>query len=331
MSNDEFRVRGHWSYRRGEFVWDSDFTAAHKQGWVWIRSHWAWTPRGALYLPGYWDYALANRGIAFAPLSLDGSLEWGEKAERGQRFSPTVAVNLAKLSEAAFIAPGLGHYYFGDYFGGDPHNEMRPWFEPDSFDEVDPNFAYERWQRREQSDWRETLVEHYRERRSQPALRPPVELGAASDLEPTTPGLDISVGRLGRSSDADRSSEAGRPLVRLTPEAVQQAAHNAAVVKMLAEQRANLEAAQTDGKKAPLVFALPPPVAPLDRVSRPAQPPSATAGQYVPGVTGREMPGAANRSVPGTTGRTVPGVDIRVPGATAPGVLPGADTGLKKN
>lgn len=319
---DEFRVPGYWSNKQGEYHWTSDFAAPHKQGWVWIGSHWAWTPRGALFLPGYWDYALANRGVAFAPVRLNADVQ--TRSGRTAVFAPTVAINLDKLPEAMFVAAGLSHYYFGDYFGGDLRDELRPWYKPDASGDMDPNFAYQRWQRRDQPDWPQALAERYRERRENASSRPAVDFDERSLLPSSTPSLGFSILTLGHSPHANGS------LTQMPPEAVRQVAQNSLSVNSLAAQRATFEAAGPATTKTPLVFDLPPPQAPVDRTRLPSQLPSATAGQYVPGVAGREVPGATNRGMPGTSGRTVPGVDVRVPGVTAPGVLPGADTGLER-
>lgn len=319
MGPSEFRVPGYWSHEQGEYRWKPDFAAPHKPGWIWIGAHWVWTPRGALFVPGYWDYALANRGIAFAPIQFDAN---GETA-RGRVTRPTVAVNVAELPEAMFIAAGLGHYCFGDYFSGDLGDELRPWYELEASGDLDPNFAYQRWQRRDQQDWQQRLAERYRARRENAESRPAVEFNADRHLNSSMRSLGVSIRVLDRARDARWS------IMQLPSESVRQAAVNAASVESLAAQRASFEA-EAGGTKEPLAFDLPPPVAPLDRVRPASQPASATAGQYIPGVIGREVPGAAKRRLPGTTGRTLPGVDVRVPGAASPGTLPGADTGLER-
>lgn len=324
---DQFQVPGHWSYVQGEYRWNDGFVARHKSGWVWMPSHYVWTPRGALFVPGYWDYAMEARGFALVParVTADGPPSLTHSTVT---FTPKVAVNVAHLSEALFIDTDEGHYLFGDYFEPRFADRVTPWFKTVKTRGADPHFAYESWRQRATPNWPQALAERYRRRRDEPSLRPTLtytERARGDTRSPDdVPDMGLSVTALIRSRSAARS------VVELAPDAVRRADQNAVIVTSLAAQRAKFEQRSPATGDRAVTFYLPAPVEPLVRAQATTQMPSATAGQYLPGVAGRTVPGAAGRRLPGMSGRTVPGVDIHVPGATAPGVLPGADTGLSE-
>ena len=174
-------------------------------------------------------------------------------------------------------------------------------------------------------DWPQALARRYERRRDDEQLRPPVQFteGSRGDA-----GANDGLPKLGLAVAAwSRSQLAGRRATELSPDAVRRAVQNSAGAKVLAIQRAKFESNGVPATaEAPLAFDLPAPTESLERIDADRRPHSATAGQYVPGVAGRDVPGTAGETLPGMRGRTLPGVDVHVPGATAPGVLPGADT-----
>ena len=322
-SADEFGVGGHWSYVRGQYIWNRGFTARHKAGWAWMPSHYMWTPRGAIFVPGYWDYPLDARGLPLAPVRVASATQ--PSAAGTTAFVPKVAVNLGDLSEALFVSAGYGHYYFGDYFESDVV-DLKPWHEPDAETGLEPSFAYERWRHRAEADWTEKLADRYRHRREDAKLRPTVlfaerrqsDMKAASNV----PELGVSLSALARSRGVAQS------VTEIAPESVRRVTQHSAAIKLLAVQRAKFE---TSGAAAtpesPLAFYLPAPVELRERTRSTSQAKGATAGQYVPGVAGRRVPGTSGERLPGMSGRTLPGIDVNVPGTVAPDVVPGADTG----
>jgi hypothetical protein len=326
LAADQYQVPGHWSFFEGQYRWNKGFVSWHKSGWVWMPSHHVWTPRGSVFVPGYWDYAMMARGVALAPAHV--ATEVPGLSGRAVAFAPKIAVNVAELPEALFIDADQGHYLFGDYFEPRFADQLTPWFEADKTWGADPNFAYESWRQSATPDWPHTLAERYRHRRDEVSMRPPLtfaERARGDTRNPDeVPDMGFSVSALARSRSAARSA------VELAPDAVRRASQNAVAVASLAAQRAKFEQGSPATGDQTVAFYLPVPVQPLDRTRATTQTPSATAGQYVPGVAGRTVPGAVGRSLPGMSGRTVPGVDIRVPGVIAPGVVPGADTGLER-
>ncbi len=112
-SDTSIYVPGSWVYRGNRYLWRPGFWADHKPGWIWIPAHYRWTPAGYVFIEGYWDYALADRGILFAPVYIPRDVY----IQQSYYYSPTVVVRDQCMFGALFVRRGYGSYYFGDYFG----------------------------------------------------------------------------------------------------------------------------------------------------------------------------------------------------------------------
>lgn len=111
-SENHTYVPGTWVWR-DRYVWRPGFWAEHRPGWVWVSAHYRWTPAGYIFVDGYWDYPLAERGILFAPVYIPPVVY----AAPAYVYTPTVIVREDCLYGAFFARRGFGCYYFGDYFG----------------------------------------------------------------------------------------------------------------------------------------------------------------------------------------------------------------------
>jgi len=111
-SADMFYVPGSWTWYDGRYAWRAGFWQTGRAGYIWVSAHYRWTPYGYVYVPGYWDLAVANRGVVYAPVVVDVGLV-------GPRFvyTPGYAIADAILLSALFIHPGYCHYYYGNYYG----------------------------------------------------------------------------------------------------------------------------------------------------------------------------------------------------------------------
>ncbi|MEK6237824.1 MAG: hypothetical protein N2C14_24200, partial [Planctomycetales bacterium] len=116
-SQDHIWDPGRWTPKGEKHAWTAGVWIPARQDQVWIPDRQAWTPRGVVYLSGYWDYRLVQRGIAFAPAYFEKPVH--EKS--GYVFSPTVSLNQLLLH--LFAQPGYHHYLFGDYY--DPEHASR--------------------------------------------------------------------------------------------------------------------------------------------------------------------------------------------------------------
>jgi len=164
-------------------------------------ARYAWTPLGYIFVDGYWDYALHRRGLIFAPVHFNRTV----LARPRWRFQPSYVVSEPALAGAMFVHPSTGHYYFGNYF--DPRYERRgfvPWVDFRIGRRVaDPLFAQMRYQHREPERWEKTLRAMYRERRTNEAARPPIDLArqeSRRDAERDRNSLLTSLSRVDRNT-----------------------------------------------------------------------------------------------------------------------------------
>jgi hypothetical protein len=65
-----------------------------------------------VFVDGYWDYPLADRGVLFAPVYIPPAVY----AAPAFVYTPTYVVQESCLFGALFCRRGFGAYYFGDYF-----------------------------------------------------------------------------------------------------------------------------------------------------------------------------------------------------------------------
>ncbi|OWK41890.1 hypothetical protein [Fimbriiglobus ruber] len=105
-------IPGTWVWR-GRYVWQPGFWNEFRPGWMWVPSHYRWTPVGYIFVDGYWDHPLDGRGMMYAPVAFAP----GVYARPGFVYTPVYAVSPSCMYGAMFVRSGHGAYYFGDYFG----------------------------------------------------------------------------------------------------------------------------------------------------------------------------------------------------------------------
>jgi hypothetical protein len=145
---DSFYVPGSWVWTGDRYAWRSGYWAKVQPGYVWVPGHYRWTPSGYVYIAGYWDYAIAQRGVIFAPVVVDPAV-----VSVGFVYTPTFVVRDRVVIDSLFIRPSVGFYYFGDYYGP----AYREW----GFTSAvvysrgcyDPLYSYARWEYRDQPSW----------------------------------------------------------------------------------------------------------------------------------------------------------------------------------
>ena len=71
--------------------------------WIWVSAHYVWTPGGYLFIPGHWDYALARRGVMFAPVAFGP----GVYAAPGLAFTPGVVIDSGALDRLRLSGPAI--------------------------------------------------------------------------------------------------------------------------------------------------------------------------------------------------------------------------------
>jgi WXXGXW repeat (2 copies) len=168
---DSSYVPGCWVHQETRYLWRPGYWVASYPNWVWIPADYVWTPSGCLFVEGYWDHPLEERGLLFAPVRFDR--QWWAGAPRS--YVPQYVVYPDFLFGALFVGPAAQHYYFGDYF--DEGYEQRGFVAWTDYrlgrDTFDPNFSYYRHQHAAEPRWEPALRDLYRARRSGAVPRPP--------------------------------------------------------------------------------------------------------------------------------------------------------------
>jgi hypothetical protein len=176
--DDSIYVPGSWVFRTSRYLWRPGFWQAARPGWLWNPAHYCWTPGGYVFVDGYWDYPLEDRGLLFAPVCFNQPL-WQSS---GWRYRPRFCLGVDGLLNSLFCRPSCGHYYFGDYYDpGYARLGFRPWFQygPRTYD---PLFGYYRWAHRDNPGWFRGLRDVYLGRRNGNLVRPPRTFAAQNAL-----------------------------------------------------------------------------------------------------------------------------------------------------
>jgi hypothetical protein len=168
---DSILVPGSWVWRETRYLWRPAYWIEPRPGWVWVPAHFVWTPAGVVFVDGYWDYDLNQRGVLFAPVYVERRV-W---ARPGWCFRPWFTVRIPSLYAALFVRPRSAHYYFGDYF--DRVYAGRGYVAWADYrlgrGAYDPLFSYYRWHYRQDRRWETDLRGLYAARTAGTAPRPP--------------------------------------------------------------------------------------------------------------------------------------------------------------
>lgn len=163
-------VSGTWVYHESRYVWRPGYWVPQDPNWVWVPGHHLWTPAGYLFVDGYWDYALHQRGLLFAPVALD----LRARTQPAFVYQPRYVVEGDGFSGALFVRPASRHYYFGDYFEARYQGlGYTAWFDVRVGGAYDPLFGHCRAQQPDRRVWEHDIRELYAARRAGIVPRPP--------------------------------------------------------------------------------------------------------------------------------------------------------------
>jgi len=166
---DFIYVPGCWVYRE-RYVWRPGFWLRHRPDLIYVPASYRWTPAGCVFVEGYWDLPLAERGLLFAPVAVPAPV----LLTPGFVYTPTYAVLPDAFVGALFVQQGAPNYFFGDYFA--PQFRQRgfsAWFQTSSFaigfsnlrtTYYDPLFSYYGVGFRTNPFWRGGIQELYAQR-----------------------------------------------------------------------------------------------------------------------------------------------------------------------
>ena len=317
-SADQMWIPGSWVYYNGDYAWRPGYWMQGNANWNWNPGYYVWSPRGYLFVNGYWDYYPARRGLVFAPVYINTGL-----VRPGFAFAPSVVVSLAVFGSSLFVNPGYGHYYYGNYYGSPYANAgFYPWFayRAQSGTGYDPFFAGQRWQNRTNAGWERQLQTRFdqqansvgSEKTSAGAPRPGSKANAGQQ---TT----IPLEQLAKSSD-----NAGVQLQPVSKQEHQQIAQTSRQVRELGQERLKSEVKDSRDKKTEGVTtakaAKSPIVAKTDGGAKgSAAPPPPQAPRPDPSIAKPAVSEAGAGAKDGKSGSAAPKNASRRPGTPATG------------
>jgi WXXGXW repeat (2 copies) len=296
-----FYIPGSWFLASEGYQWRPGYWTEMQEGRVWQPARYQWTPQGYVFTSGYWDAALNQRGMLFAPVSFDQPL-WNNQS---WVYQPQYVINPLTLMSSLFLNTALGHYYYGDYYGNTYANAgFQPWYGARTYD---PLFAYERWAHRSDAQWLTTLKTNFAARQSGQMPPPPRTL--ADQLKLNTQGTANTQAAV--VALAQLNNQVKVPNLKLEPVTAQQ--RSEMILKAREMHKASVDFGRgvnirgganssTSLKPGANVPAVPGNVVP----KTPATELPKVPGNVIPKVPGTEVPKTPGNVVPKVPGNVIP-------------------------
>lgn len=244
-SEDYGWTPGCWVWYSGRYAWRPGYWVQGRADWDWCPSYYTWTPRGYIFVGGYWDYPVARRGILFAPVYFES----GYHSRWGYSYSPSIVISLNVFSDHLFLRPSYHHYYFGDYYA--PSYHQGGFYASFSFHSsrrgYDPIYSHQRWEHRRDRDWEHRVETSYHDRRDNEGSRPPRTWDAQRNVNPGT--VDSRQDHVQVATSYDQMTRRKDGPMRFQPVANaerQQLAGRGQEIQKSREQRRTLEAQPVD-------------------------------------------------------------------------------------
>jgi hypothetical protein len=122
--DDYFYIPGSWTYVNNDYTWSAGYWAPYREDWVYVQSQWVWTPRGCIFVPGYYDWRVPRRGQIFAPVYFSSVVY----RRPSYFYTPRCVINTSNLFVHLWVRDSYCHYYFGNYYGPNYANRhFTPW------------------------------------------------------------------------------------------------------------------------------------------------------------------------------------------------------------
>ena len=253
--DDHTWIPGNWRYQETRYVWSPGYWTPLRPNWTWVPSRYVWSPLGYVYVDGYWDYAVVNRGVLFAPVYYRRHV-WETP---GYYYTPSVVVSLDVFAAHLFIRPRCRHYYFGDYYA--PRYRDAGFFAAFTWHRshrgYDPIWAYQRWHHRHDRAWERRYEDNYNFFRENDRFRPPHTWAAMRALRNERFDDDRSRSRLFANNFDNyvQNPERGQRFKALNQERRQQFVAQRKEMREFARQRKETEtkqiaAADGEGRKS---------------------------------------------------------------------------------
>ncbi|MCA9120446.1 MAG: YXWGXW repeat-containing protein [Planctomycetaceae bacterium] len=241
---------GTWLWQQNRYAWRPGYWAPGQSNWDWIPAHYVWTPRGYLFVDGYYDYTVARRGVLFAPVYFNSN----SYSQQGFSYRPATVINPAVFASHLFLRPSYGHYYFGDYYGSNySSNGFSPWFSFfSSRSGYDPFYAQQYWQNRNNGQWNRQVQADFTHRQANAAARPPRTFAAQQQLGGNGPKSQNMASVIAQQLDQFRkTADSSMRFQPVNDGDRQQFGRRGQDVQSLREQRQQLEAKVAEPTAAP--------------------------------------------------------------------------------
>ncbi len=175
-SDDQVWVPGNWTYVSNDYRWSPGYYTPCQTDYMWIPNQYNWTPRGCVYVAGYWDYRFARRGTLFSPVRFRRSLvSYGY--DRPACYQPCYSVNMSSFLIHLFVRPRNRNFYYGDYYGPQYAGlGYTPWYRRTIVNHrlCDPAYNFYRMDSRRQGlDFDRTVNTWHQRYESNRDIRPP--------------------------------------------------------------------------------------------------------------------------------------------------------------
>jgi hypothetical protein len=230
-------VPGVWVYVEARYRWRPGFWLGHRRGWIWQPAHYVRTPSGCLFVDGYWDYPLEDRGLCFAPVYVPQDV-YGTP---GFVYRPYYVVSADFLPGALFVrGGGYGHYYFGDYYGSRYARSYTPFIDARiGRSASDPLFNYYRSSRG--PGWEREVRGLYAGRAAGDVVLPPRTLVQQNTLIRSIDPRRTNVRNVTVVQPLPRAATAQRALTAVSSAERTQARQEAVQVRQVTRQRIDQE------------------------------------------------------------------------------------------
>ena len=159
-------------FQTNRYLWRPGYWVGYRPGWVWTPSFYRWTPSGYIYVSGFWDVPLLDRGLLFAPVRFNRALLRPRFV-----YQPTFVIQPDFLVGALFVRTGAPAFYFGNYFEPRYQRNYVSWVNYRvNRVVIDVNFSYYRAAYAGHPDWERNLKTLYVGRYNGTIGRPPMTL-----------------------------------------------------------------------------------------------------------------------------------------------------------
>jgi hypothetical protein len=174
--NNSTYVPGSWVYRETRYVWRPACWVPYRPGWVWVPARYVACGCGYIFVEGYWDYTLQDRGLLFAPIVVSRTVY----SRPGWIYRPSYVVHDRCLMTCLFVNSRFGCYTFGDYY--DPRYLNQGYVAWSSYRvnriHPEPLFTHYRHANRNNPSWERDLIALQQARLRNEVPRPPVNFNA---------------------------------------------------------------------------------------------------------------------------------------------------------